>query len=208
MPDFSKYKVEINIKTMCAYENMTGKPFVKIETEDEIKHLFYCSLIINNPEFSTMSYDVFEILIDDETVINWLTDKYLKISDCLSQFKGIARDSEEEDGEKTDVEFYMSEAAAGLIVKMGIDPHYVMYDMDQWEMTEYYDMMRHMERDRLTEERLWTYLQVLPHVGRKLGSPEKLLPFPWDHESNKKIQKELENNTAAAVAFLTKEKNG
>jgi hypothetical protein len=42
-------------------------------------------------------------------------------------------------------------------------------------------------------------------VGKKLGGPEKLVPFPWEAgEKQKAKQKELENNSKAAFAFLTK----
>ena len=205
--DFSQYSVEINIKTMCAYEMLTGKSFMKIESDDEVKHLFYCSLVVNNKELSTMPYDVFEVFIEDEEVINWLADKYIRISKFMSQFSNNYSTVEEKE-EKDDNNFYISEAASGLIVRMGLDPHYVMYEMSQWEMVSYYEMMSNMEKDRLTEERLWTYLKILPHVGNQLSGPEKLLPFPWGKDMNKKAQEDLEKNTAAAVAFLGGQDNG
>lgn len=209
-PDFSKYKIKINGKVMCAYEAMTGKPFLKIQTEDEIKHLFYCSLVFNNAEFETLDYGVFEFLISDPEVGQWLLGEYLKIGDFIQQFKTDVANEEdeetEEDGE--DKAFFMLEAISGLIVKMGLDPNYVMYDMQQWEIAYYYRVMRDMDRERLTEERLWTYLQILPHVGKKLGTPEKMLPFEWE-KNNNKAQKQLEQNTQAAVAFLSRaRKNG
>ena len=210
-PDFSKYKIKINGKVMCAYEAMTGKPFLKIESEDEVKHLFYCSLVFNNPEFETMDYGVFEFLISDPAVGQWLLGEYLKISDFIRQFKTDVTDEDEESeegGDEDDKTFFMLDAISGLIVKMGMDANYVMYDMQQWEMTYYYRVMRSMDRERLTEERLWTYLQILPHVGKKLGTPEKMLPFEWE-KNNNKAQKELERNTQAAVAFLSRaRKNG
>ena len=43
---------------------------------------------------------------------------------------------------------------------------------------------------------------------KKLSGPEKLLPFPWDKDMNKKAQEDLEKNTAAAVAFLGGQDNG
>ena len=70
-----------------------------------------------------------------------------------------------------------------------------MYDMEEWEISYYYRMMRDMDRDRLTEERLWTYLTILPHVGKKLGSPQKMLPFEWEKNENKrKAEEGLKNN--------------
>ena len=209
--DFSKYKIKINGKVMCAYEALTGKPFLKIETPDDVQHLFYCSLVLNNEDFSTMEYDVFQYLMADEEVVEWMSNEYVKIGNYLAQFKTNIGDFEDEeegkDKEEDDKTFYMLEAVSGLIVKMGLDPDYVMYRMEEWEISYYYKMMRDMDRVRLTEERLWTYLQVLPHVGKKLGSPEKLLPFPWEN-NDKKRQLEVEKNTAAAVAFLTRQRNG
>ena len=209
--DFSKYKIKINGKTMCAYESLTGKPFLKIETEDEIKHLFYCSLVINNEEFSTMEYGVFEYLLLDQEVVSWMSDEYVKIGKYLAQFKAGIGDFDEggniQGEEEENKAFYMLEAVTGLIVKMGRDPHYVYYEMEEWEISYYYRMMQELERSRLAEERLWTYLQVLPHVGKKLGGPEKLLPFPWEN-SKKKLEDKMNKDTAAAVAFLGGKRNG
>lgn len=200
-PDFSQYKIKINGKVMCTYEAMTGKSFLKIETEEDIFKLFYCSLVISNPEFSTLTYDVFLFLIQDEDVTKWLVEEYQKISAFLSQFKERSEDEEGEAGKKETKVFFMTEAISGLIVRMGLDPHYVMFEMDEWEISKYYEMMQQMDRDRLSEERLWTYLQVLPHVGKKLGGPEKLLPFPWEKDEREaKANKGLK----AASAFFSK----
>lgn len=210
--DFSKYKLKITGKVMCAYEALTGRPFLKIETPEDIQYLYYCSLVLNNPEFATMEYDVFKYLMLDEEVVNWMTEEYLKIGKYLRQFKTDVGDFEEDDDEgkshskkEKDKVFYMLDAIPGLIVRMGMDPNYVMYEMEEWEITYYYRMMQEIDRGRLTEERLWTYLQILPHIGKKLGGPEKMLPFPWENSDKKKL-KELNNNTAAAVAFLSRAK--
>lgn len=203
--DFSKYKIKITGKVMCAYEVLTGKPFLKIKDEDDIKHLFYCSLVMNNDEFSTMEYEVFEYLITDQAVLEWMSGEYMKIGNFLTQFRQNIFDEKsdaETDGDEDEKTFYMVEAISGLIVKMGLDPHYTMEEMQEWEISYYYHMMRDMERERLTEERLWTYLQILPHVGKKLGGPDKFLPFPWETEKNKN---KLLENSGAAFAFLTKQ---
>ena len=148
--DFSNYKIKINGKVMCAYEALTGRPFLKIETEDDIKRLFYCSLVVNNEEFSTLEYEVFEFLITDKEVMEWMSNEYIKIGKFLGQFKADIGDDDDEDeeesGKKDEKVFYMLDAIPGLIVRMGIDPNYVMYGMDEWEITYYYRMMREMDR--------------------------------------------------------------
>lgn len=203
-PDFSKYKICINGKVMCAYESITGKPFLKISTEDDIRYLFYCSLVFSNNEFRTMTFDVFSVLIDDKDVLKWMADEYMKINSFIIQFRSDVGFEDEggEDGKSDEKAFYMLDAISALIVKMGIDPHYVMYDMDEWEMSYYYRIMRDMDRERLTEDRLWTYFTILPHVGKKLSSPEKMFQFDWEKNENK-VQKELEQNAAAAFKFLS-----
>lgn len=211
--DFTKYKIKITGKVMCAYEALTGRPFLKIETPEDIQYLYYCSLVLNNPEFATMEYEVFKYLMLDAEVVEWMTNEYLKISKYLKQFMtniGDFEEIEESKGKKgeDDTVFYMLDAIPGLIVRMGLDPHYVMEEMQQWEITYYYRIMQDMDRARLTEDRLWTYLQILPHIGKKLEGPEKLLPFPWEKQDKRKL-KELEKNTKAAVAFLNRSvKNG
>jgi hypothetical protein len=210
--DFSNYKLKINGKVMCAYETLTGKPFLKIHTSEDIKHLFYCSLVVNNEEFATMEYGVFEYLIMDEEVMSWMSNEYVKIGNFLSQFShsvGETLDETDNKGKKDETKvFYMIDAISGLIVRMGLDPHYVMNEMEEWEISYYYKMMQESDRERLTEERLWTYLQVLPHVGKSLSSPEKMLPFPWEESESKKKMKELQQNSAAAVAFLGGNRDG
>lgn len=210
-PDFSKYKIKVNGKAMCTYEALTGKPFLKVETEDDIKHLFYASLVSNNEEFSTLEYEVFEYMLSDKDILDWMSDEYVKIGNYLAQFKlDIGEDEAEKkrggENKEEDKVFYMLDAISGLIVKMGIDPKYVMYDMEEWEISYYYRIMRDLDRERLMEGRLWTYLQVLPHVGKKLDRPEKLLPFPWEKDERTKAQEDLKKNSAAAVAFLTRKK--
>lgn len=212
-PDFTNYRIVINGKVMCAYEAMTGKPFLKIETEEDIKKLFYCSFVFSNPDFRTTTYDVFELIIEEPEVGKWMAGEYVKIGEFLKQFSArILSDDDEQEVEAQEDDgrtFFMLEALSSLIVRMGLDPNYVMYQMDEWEITYYYRIMRDMDRERLIENRLWTYLQILPHCGKKLQSPEKMLPFAWEN-SEKKRQKELDNNTKAAVAFFAKqeEKDG
>lgn len=197
------YRISINIKTICAYEAITGRPFLSIETEEDIKYLFYVSLAQNNEEFKTMTFSSFLYLIEEENdIVTWLAEEYERISRYISQFKGFSDIFDGGSNDNTDTpQFYISEAAAGLIIN-GMDAHYVMYEMELWEMPMYYAMKREKDRERLTESRLWTYFQILPHVGKKLSSPETLISFPWEKE--KKIKELDEEKTKGVVDFLSK----
>lgn len=207
--DFDKYVVKVNIKTMCTYEAFTGKPFLAIETEEDVIKLFYCSFVVNNPEFGDMDYETFCIFISNPEIVKWFTKKYEKLGVFAAQFKSEMSWGEDEDEEtatdNSNKAFFMTEAAAGMIVRMGIDAHYVMYEMEQWEIAEYFSMMKDMKREKLSWDRLFTYLEVVPHVGKKLGSPEKMLPFPWEAgQRKKKAEKALKENEHAIKTLIGK----
>ena len=208
--DFDKYVVKVNIKTMCAYEAFTGKPFLAIETEEDVIKLFYCSFVVNNSEFADMDYETFCIFFTNPAIAQWFTKKYEKLGVFAAQFKsemswdGDAEETGDAQGNDSKA-FYMTEAAAGMIVRMGIDAHYVMYEMEQWEIAEYFSMMKDVNREKLSWDRLFTYLEVVPHVGKKLGSPEKMLPFPWEEGQRKrKAEKALKENEHAIKTLIGK----
>jgi hypothetical protein len=58
----------------------------------------------------------------------------------------------------------------------------------------------------MVEKRFWTYMQILPHIdGKKIKSPEKLLPFPWEKEQQKQESiRFMEDNRDAIKAFFNR----
>ena len=93
----------------------------------------------------------------------------------------------------------MTDLATSLIIDYHMDAHYVMYEMNIWEIEPLYGAADAMVKRRYEEERLWAYIDIMPHIdGKKVKGPETLLPFPWEKDmKKKKIEKDLQNNLYA-----------
>ena len=202
--DFSNYKLRLNIKSCCLYEQITGKNFLKINSEEDVIVLVYCCLVTNNPSL-LMTYKVFQTLMADKKVSKWLTREYEKISEFNAQIKTqpVTEPEKPKKDDEEKVELNMTDIASALIVRHGVDAHYVMYEMELWEIQPYFNAADIQRKNDLITQRFWTYLTIAPNINtKKVKSPEELVPFEWEEKKEDKIKKKLERDTPAAVAFL------
>ena len=202
--DFSKYKFKMNIKACCLYEQITGKNFLKLGPDDDVLALVYCCLVANNPSLM-MTYKVFQTLMEDKKVSNWISKEYKRITDYNAQIKPVEA-PKKEDKKKDDEEpeeITMTDVAATLIIRYGMDAQYVMYEMELWEIQPYLNAADIQRKNDLITQRFWTYLTIAPNINtKKVKSPEELVAFEWEEKKEDKIKRKLENDTPAAVAFL------
>lgn len=202
--DFSKYRLKINIRACCLFEQLTGKSYFTIGTYADIIDLIYCSLVANN-ESLMMTREVFSTLILDKKVKRWIETQYKDITEFQAQLKGLkVKEGEEKGDEEEDNKtMTMTELASTLIVRYGVDPHYVMNEMELWEIEPYFEAIDVQRKNDLITQRFWTYLTILPQIdGKKIHGPEDLVPFDWEKDKKTRQQEELDNNTKAALAFL------
>lgn len=201
------YKLRLTIKAMCLFEQLTGKSFLSY-TEEDLLDVLYAMFITSND--LRMSRKAFEILLEDKKVAKWMGDEYIRQSEFNGQLKFYNQDVEDKPGEVSDEDRQTSiSEVAGELIASGIDPHYVMYEMELWEMQMYRNAIEEQNKTRLEEGRLWTWFTILPHLDKKSSSklkhPSDLLPFPWDKDVKEQKQKEFEKNASGAFAFLTKQ---
>lgn len=195
--DFKDLHIRVNIKSICYFEKITKKSFFSIMTDD-IPMLAYCCFVVNNPG-NLVSFDAFLIMLKNKKIAKWLFDSINKEFEHIMQFnaKGIT-DGEEKEGEEAP-SMKMSDIASSLIVRLKMDAHYVMYEMDLWEIQSYFEQWDGMQKSELVDKRFWTYLQIAPHIdSKKIKSPESLVPFKWEEEEIKaKKEQDLKNNMYA-----------
>lgn len=205
--DWDKCVFKLNTKAMCEWEKMSGKSFFSMSTgdEDEAILLIYCIMDSNND--IDFTYDVFKGMITNKKFEMWLGKKINYVTKYTNQFNN--RVSESNSGDEPDEENTMCHIASTLIVRYGIDPHYVMYEMSQWEIEPYVNAYNNMQQEDYERDRFWTYVQVSPHVdSRKLKGPQSLVKFPWEKSDKKRKEEELNNKTASIMrtfAMMNKE---
>lgn len=194
--DLSMYKMKLNIKSICFFEKISGKSFFKFNDED-VLHLLYATFLVNNPD-TNITFNVFTTILENEQISKWLVNKYQDILNVTYQFNQTQEENKE-DKFTMEATSTMTDFATSLIIDYGMDARYVMYEMDIWEISEYYEAINtHIKRE-MELERFWTYIKILPHIdSKKCKSPEALVPFDWEKESKKKKAEEgLKNNEYA-----------
>lgn len=193
----------MTVRTCCLFEQLSGKNFFKLETNEDMLKLMYAALVANNDLM--FSFKTFLTLIEDHKVLKWIETEYRRItefSDQLNSFKVKKVDGV--DGKDHDEAILtMTELASSLIVQYGLDPHYVMDEMQLWEIMPYFNTADAMSKNHMIEQRFWTYMTIAPHINtKKISSPEGLVSFEWEKEKKKeKFNKEVKG----ASAFFAKQ---
>ena len=202
--DLDKYKMRMSIKAICLFEKLSGKSFYTFNDDDLVKLVYAIFVTSNN---MPIKESTFYYLISDERVSEWLAEKMKSIMGYIGQFQvDEAADGENEGQNNEDKGLTITSIANALIVQYGMDAHYVMEEMELWQIGPAYDAVEDMIKERYEEKRLWTYLSILPHIdGKKLNRPDKLMPFPWEAEQKKKkAEEELKNNQYAIKNLIGK----
>lgn len=204
--DFSGYTIKLSIKSICMFERLTRKSFFSF-TEEDVMALLYCAFYTSNN--MEIKYETFISMLENEKIATWAVNKYKDLLDVIQQFKKEDNTGTQGDGQVDTKELTMTDMATSLIVDYHLDAHYVMYEMGLWEIEPMYQACDASVKRRYEENRLWAYIDVMPHIdSKKIKGPNDLLPFPWEKTKKVSIEKQLEMNTAAAVAFLGGKKDG
>ena len=193
---------KLNIKAISLAETLLDKPFSDFDFTDEntVASLMYAIYIAN-----TGSAKTFE---DFKTSVP--SDVEKSTQDAMAYVMQFNRQAEAEAEAdvpaSTDraVGSRMSELANYVIVHGGLDAHYVMYEMDVHEMAGFVEGINALKKERMEEQRLWTYYTVLPHVGSKvLKEPSDLIVFEWEAADKKAdMDKMLDEAEAKLEKFL------
>lgn len=174
-----------------------------MKDDDDMLKMMYAALVSNNDSL-LMSYKVFLTFIQDKKVAKWMYGEYKRIAEFEEQIKVIASEVSNIGNEekKSDAILTMTDIATSLIVQYGLDPHYVMDEMQLWEILPLFKAADYKVKQHLIEKRFWTYMTISPHLDpKKMTSPEKLIPFAWEQDAKKM---DVDQGMKAAAAFFNK----
>lgn len=192
--DCNKYKYKMTMRALLFFEKLSGKSFFEISTEEDAEMLKY-SILVNSNEDLLMTYDVYKIFASDKKVRKWIDECYEKAALFIGQIKMEAqKNSEEYSNEDNDSEpMTITRIVYSLIIQHGVSAEYVMNEMQLYEILDLFNAAESKMKSELVDKRFWTYLQILPQIdGKKIKSPEKLVPFQWEKgEIKKRAEREL-----------------
>ena len=202
-----KRELAFNFKALMMFEKLSGESYFNI---NEVNYVFllYAMYMVKHPYLNMTLMDFANIFGSNKKVTKQLLKEFEEYMVYIRQFT-TSNKTEAVDEEGTDdknAHTTITDIVMYLITACGIDPHYVMYEMELWEIEPYMKFAEMNKKESLEMDRLWTYLNISPHIDtKKCKSPDKLLPFPWEIQEKKEKQiKELENNRFAIKNMIGK----
>ena len=171
---------------------MCDKSFFDLADEDMPK-LINCVVRANN-DFN-YTFDVFMSMLGNKRFADTVVTEFKKIFDLMQDLfnKSMASKNNEqpEDNEQQEKSPLISDLASRLVVNVGLSPEYVYNQMELWQMQDIFNAYEEKEHRRLEEQRLWTYLLLMPNLdSKKKVTPEQILPFAWDEDNKAKTVQE------------------
>lgn len=190
---------KLTLRAVLLFEKLTARSFssLSILDEEDAVTLLYC-LQRCEEDGSVLPLDVWKQVLESESVKSKLyarLERTLEAMIPLSLPEGAS--PTEETDEDTSPDF--TSIAGMLVVDGGLSPSYVMDTMELWELPAFLDALDRKKREALEHHRLFTWMTMMPHLSSdSVGSPEELLPFPWEQAESNARKKHLFDFLASA----------
>ena len=190
---------KLTLRAVLLFEKLTARSFssLSILDEEDAVTLLYC-LQRCEEGGSVLPLDVWKQVLESEAVKGELyarLERTLEAMIPLSLPEGTS--PTEETDEDTSPDF--TSIAGMLVVEGGLSPSYVMDTMELWELPAFLDALDSKKREALEHQRLFTWMTMMPHLSSdSVGSPEELLPFPWEQAEANARKKHLFDFLASA----------
>lgn len=180
-------------------------------TED-LQRLLYCAHLVAKPT-ECPTYEIFAKVIEQNgRLYAQAMSSLVKYNEVAAQFSEVTKVSSgvELSAENPPKEATLGAVVARLVVEGGVDARYALREMSVEDMLLFVKALDDKQRQTAESQRLWTFIQVAPHIDqKKTPSPQKLYPFPWEIEENERKAKALVNEMRDEfVQFMTGKNNG
>ena len=195
------YNIKPNFYAIRLFERMTNTSFLEINDDPIlISKVLYCCLVAHHENDFNMTFDEAMISFFPKHIEQLVSD-FMKEMNFINQFKADreasnkADDSSIENPEnsspKEEETILFSSIIPILIRDCGLDPKYVLYEMDYSDCEFYIQSSVDKKREDMEEQRFWTYLMMAPHIdGKKIKGPKDLFEFSWEADARKTNAKE------------------
>lgn len=191
----------IKIKNIIRYEQLTGKSFSDFDNsdEDDVMALLYCIELPNG------SFEQFKNA--SKIAKKALSESLKNINECMeliNQFSETKKEDSLENEKENDTKSHekVSIIAASLIFG-GVDAHFVMEELEIQDLPLFVKGLENKNKAKMENDRLWTFYNILPHVGKGISKPQDLMVFPWEADTEKaEALKNIEDNAKKFEDFM------
>jgi hypothetical protein len=188
--------IKPNFKAIRYFERLTNVSFLELENKPElVLQYLYCCLIAHPENNFNLTFDeavksffpkyaaqLIEQFAREMTFINQFKDTQEEVIDEADSSINLQKKSSPKEKETV----FLSSLIPILVYDCGLDINYVLNEMDYTDSELYIKSDIEHKREQMENQRFWTYLTILPHVGgKKLKEPKDLIEFPWEKEQKK-----------------------
>lgn len=168
----------LTIKALIRWEQLRGRSFNFFEPTDaeDVTALLYVYALAQG-HFCTL--EEFRMVVDSKAPsIDELGKRLEREQAVANQF--IAKVSQADEADEAGEPMTIQQVAAHLIAE-GLSPRYVLEEMELCDLPALMQAIKDKRKEELQSQRLWTFLSLLPHVGKgALKTPRDLFTFPWE----------------------------
>ena len=192
---------KLTLRAVLLFEKLTARSFssLSILDEEDAVMLLYC-LQRCEEGGSVLPLDVWKQVLESGAVKSELYARLERTLEAMiplsfTSSEGATSAEGEDNGDAPD----FTSIAGMLVVDGGLSPSYVMDTMELWELPAFLDALDRKKREALEHQRLFTWMTMMPHLSSdSVGSPEELLPFPWEQAESNARKKHLFDFLASA----------
>lgn len=192
---------KLTLRAVLLFEKLTARSFssLSILDEEDAVTLLYC-LQRCEEGGSVLPLDIWKQVLESESVKSELYARLERTLEAMIPLsftspEGATSAEGKDDGDAPD----FTSIAGMLVVEGGLSPSYVMDTMELWELPAFLDALDRKKREALEHQRLFTWMTMMPHLSSdSIGSPEELLPFPWEQAESNARKKHLFDFLASA----------
>ena len=194
--------MRLTIRSIIKWELLRKKPFSRLSygDEEDVLSLFYVCSPSDNESLSE-----FKDSLTDESLQQMIKD-FERQTLIASQFQSVSDpepDPSGEQNESSDTDPVYIKDTVSMLVMNGLDVRFALDEMEVYELPSFINALEQRTRQALESSRLWTFLQLSPHLSKKIKSPKDLCPFQWETESERKLtKKELEKGKSMFESFM------
>lgn len=181
-----EYNVKYSIRALMLFEQITDKNFEISSIMD--KHIFYYCLLLASNKDCSLDWDEFIDALDENPQMYKEIEKVLE--DYNKSQNKFPTEKTDEDGKKKSIS--VSELVAFLVLSLGLNPNYVLDEMQSYECKVYLDFSYFKRKEIMELGRNVAWCSIAPFSKKKI-KPHELWQYPWedkDGNPKKKVKKD------------------
>lgn len=192
------------MRAIVRWEQLLRKPFVKMDyaNEYDVEALMYCVALSSNKITCTLTE--FVSTLANKKLATEMAKSLARESAVMGQFSAKESDDQGHEGDGGFIKDLVF-----TLVMAGVDAEFVMEQLPLCDLPLLIDAYQNKKKEQMESDRLWTYLNILPHVdGKKLPSARELYPFPWEEaEMEKAAAESIQEDSDKLEEFFKQGKN-